>query len=47
MLITIRILKTSATKEVFNMRIVKLVQRTISRQKCLGYLFNKIGVTAP
>ena len=29
------------------MRIVKLVQRNISRQKCFGYLFRKIGVTAP
>ena len=38
---------TNVTKEVLNMRIVKLVQRNISRQKSLGYLFNKIVITVP
>ena len=28
------------------MLIVKFIQRNITRQQCIGYLFHKIGVTA-
>ena len=37
---------TNVSKEIFDMLILKLVQRNMSRQKCLGHLFHKIGVTA-
>ena len=32
------------SQEIFDVLIVKLVQRNVSRQNCLGHLFHKIGV---